>query len=110
MLVMGAAIAAAGLSDSLPIVAALAAIGGLGNMTFLVPSITMLQRQTPPELRGRVLGVRMMLTMTAFSVSNALAGGLSDAIGVSPLLLILGSGMVGLAVVFSLSRSAREAI
>ncbi len=107
--IMGASIALAGQTDSLPLVALFAAIGGVGNMTFLVPSITLVQRQTPAELRGRVFAVRLMFTYTAFSISNALAGGLSDTVGVSPLLLVLGSGMLVLAGGASLFRSAREA-
>jgi MFS family permease len=107
---MGAAIAAAGLTDSLPLVALLAALAGMGNVNFLVPSITLVQRHTPAELRGRVFAVRLMLTFGAFSVSNAIAGGLSDVVGVSPLMLVLGSGMLLLAVCGTFFNSAREAV
>jgi len=106
---MGAAIATAGLTDSLAVVALLAALAGMGNVTFLVPSITLVQRHTPAELRGRVFAVRLMLTFGAFSISNAVAGGLSDVVGVSPLLLVLGSGMLLLAAGGALFHSAREA-
>jgi MFS family permease len=106
---MGAAIAAAGLSSSLVVVAALAFVGGMGNMTFLVPSITLAQRHTPAELRGRVFAVRLMLTYSAFSISNAVAGSLSDTLGVSPLLLLLGLGMLTLAAAGALFSSARDA-
>lgn len=107
--VMGAAVALAGLSQSLLVVASLAAVSGLGNMLFLVPSITLVQRQAPPELRGRVFAVRLMLTFSAFSVSNAVAGGLADSIGVSPLLIALGCGMLLMAGTSSFFASAREA-
>jgi MFS family permease len=108
--VMGAGVVLAGLSESLPVVAVLAAFVGLGNMMLLVPSITFVQRQTPSELRGRVFAVRLMLTFSAFSVSNAVAGGLADPIGVSHLMLILGFGMLLLAGAASLFTSAREAV
>ena len=108
--VMGAAITLAGLSQSLPLVAGLAAVSGLGNMLFLVPSITLVQRQVPPALRGRVFAVRLMLTFGAFAVSNALAGGLADSIGVSQLLLLLGCGMLLMAGAASFFASAREAV
>jgi len=107
--VMGSAIASVGWSDSLAVVACLAALGGLGNMLFLVPSITLVQRRTPSELRGRVFAVRMMLTFAAFSMSNALAGGLADSIGVGPLFVVLGSGMLLLAAIGGLFASARDA-
>ena len=106
--VMGTAIALAGSSESLPLVAGLAALCGLGNMIFLVPSITLVQRQVPPALRGRVFAVRLMLTFSAFSVSNAVAGGLADSVGVSHLFMLLGGGMLLMAVAASLFASARE--
>jgi MFS family permease len=108
--VMGTAIALAGMSQSLPLVAGLASLCGLGNMIFLVPSITLVQRQAPPALRGRVFAVRLMLTFSAFSVSNALAGGLADSVGVSQLLLVLGGGMLLMAGIASLFASAREVV
>jgi len=107
---LGAAAAVAGLSQSLLLVAGLAALGGLGNMMFLVPSITLVQRQVPAELRGRVFAVRLMLTFGAFAVSNAVAGGLADSIGVSELLLLLGCGMLLMTGMASWFASAREAI
>jgi DHA3 family macrolide efflux protein-like MFS transporter len=107
--IMGLSIAAAGFTDSLLVVGALAMLGGLGNMVFLIPSVTLVQRQTPPELRGRVFGVRGMLTYTGFSLSNAVAGGLSDVVGVSPLLIVLGGGMLCMALLGSFIASARDA-
>jgi MFS family permease len=108
--VMGAGVVLAGLTASLPVVAGLAALIGLGNMLLLVPSITLVQRLTPPDLRGRVFAVRLMLTFGAFSLSNALAGGLADPVGVSQLMLVLGCGMLVLAGTASLFGSAREAV
>jgi MFS family permease len=108
--VMGTAVMLAGTSQSLPVVAVLAALCGLGNMVFLVPSITLTQRQAPAALRGRVFAVRLMLTFSAFSISNALAGGLADSVGVSQLLLLLGGGMLLMAGTASVFASAREAV
>jgi MFS family permease len=108
-LTMGAAILAAGSTDSLPIVALLASVSGVGNMCFLVPSITLLQEQTPAELRGRTVALRSTLTFSAFSVSNAVAGSLSDSVGVSPLFMALGGGMVAMALGAWLFASARDA-
>jgi MFS family permease len=97
-------------SISLPLVyAMLFLLACVGNMTFIVPSITLVQRQTPAELRGRVFAVRLMLTYGAFAVSNALAGSLSDMVGVSRLLLVLGGAMLLMAVCASFVPAAREA-
>jgi DHA3 family macrolide efflux protein-like MFS transporter len=106
---MGAAVVAVGFTDSLSVAIVLAAVAGAGNMLFLVPSITMVQQQTPPELCGRVVGVRHSLTFTAFMISNAAAGLLAEAIGVSPLLAVLGGGMVAVGGVAMVARSTREA-
>ena len=106
---MGAAVLAVGFTDSLWVAVALAAVAGAGNMLFLVPSITMVQQQTPPAMCGRVVGVRHMLTFTAFMISNAAAGLLADQIGVSPLLALLGAGMVAVGGVAMLARTTREA-
>lgn len=107
---MGTAALAVGFTDSLVLAAVLAVATGAGNMIFLVPSITMVQQHTADEMRGRVLGVRRMLTFTAFMVSNAAAGAMAERVGVSSLFLVLGAGMVGLAIVSLLSRTTREAI
>jgi MFS family permease len=107
--VMGSAVVAIGFTDSLWVAVVLAALAGAGNMGFLVPSITMVQQQTPTEMLGRVVGVRHMLTYTAFMVSNATAGLLADAIGVSPLMALLGSGMVIVGGLAMLARTTREA-
>jgi len=52
----------------------------------------------------------LMLTFSAFSISNALAGGLADSIGVTQLLLVLGGGMLLLAGTASAFASARDAV
>lgn len=106
---MGFAVFAIGFTDSLWVAVVLAAVAGAGNMIFLVPSITMVQQQTPPEMCGRVVGVRHTLTFTAFMISNAVAGMLADAIGVSPLLVMLGAGMVAVGGLAMVARSTREA-
>ncbi|HLZ27520.1 MAG TPA: MFS transporter [Chloroflexota bacterium] len=107
--IMGGAVFAVGFTDSLWVAVALAALAGAGNMLFLVPSITLVQQQTPPEMCGRVVGVRHMLTFTAFMISNATAGLLADQIGVSPLLALLGAGMVAVGGVAILIRTTRDA-
>jgi MFS family permease len=107
---MGLAVLGIGFTESLWVAVVLAAITGAGNMIFLVPSITMVQQLTPPEMCGRVVGVRHTLTFTAFMISNAAAGALADQIGVSPLIAMLGAGMVVLAAATLLARSTREAI
>ncbi|HEV8639324.1 MAG TPA: MFS transporter [Chloroflexota bacterium] len=93
----GVAVLLAGTTTSLWLAALLAGVTGVANIGFLVPSVTLVQQQTPPELRGRVLGVRLMLTYAAFAVSNAAAGALSDRLGVETLMLWVGAATIAMA-------------
>jgi MFS family permease len=105
----GLAVVLASTTTSLWLAALLAGVTGLANIGFLVPSVTLAQQQTPPELRGRVLGIRLMLTYTAFALSNGLAGGLSDRFGVEALMLGVGVATIAMAVVAYTLPSLREA-
>jgi MFS family permease len=56
------------------VAAPLLLIGGIANMWFLIPTITMVQRTTREELRGRVLAARQTITRIASAISIVLAG------------------------------------
>lgn len=105
----GAAILLTGATTSLPLAALLAAVNGVGNILFIIPSVTLVQQQTPTELRGRVFGVRASLTYAAFAISNAVVALWLDAAGVQFMMLFLGGGVLAMAAVASLFPSAREA-
>ena len=105
----GVAVMLASATASLWLAALLAGVTGLANIGFLVPSVTLVQEQTPSELRGRVLGVRLMLTYAAFALSNAAAGALSERIGVQPLMLCVGAATIAMAVGAYALPSLREA-
>jgi MFS family permease len=105
----GAAILLTGLTTSLPLAALLAAVNGAGNILFIIPSVTLVQQQTPAELRGRVFGVRASLTYAAFAASNALVALWLDDLGVGSMMVVLGGAVLLMAVVASFIRSAREA-
>jgi hypothetical protein len=105
----GLSVGLTGLTDQLPIACVLFALAGVANITFLVPSVTMVQRQTPSALRARVFGVRLALTYAAFSASNAAAGFLAEAIGVQPLLLTVGGALLLMTALAWCLPSARQA-
>jgi MFS family permease len=105
----GVAVCLASTTASLWLAAALAGVTGLANIGFLVPSVTLVQQQTPSELRGRVLGVRLMLTYAAFAASNAAAGALSERLGVETLMLWVGAATLALAVAAYAWPALREA-
>ena len=107
--VMGSALFGMGNITALGPAAALAFVSGVGNMLFLVTSVAYVQQQTPSELRGRVFGVRLMLTYSAVSLSNAVAGWLTDVVGAGAVMLSLGGAALAMAGVAYLIPSAREA-
>ena len=79
-LIIGAYIAfglgamAAGLVDSIPLVLGLFFGMGVANMAFVIPSQTLFQERTPPELMGRVVSLRFALVFGGMSLAMALAG------------------------------------
>ncbi len=65
-------------------------IAGLGAVGSLVPSITLLQENTPKDLLGRVFGNFWFLTTVASVVPVLFAATITDLFGVQPLLIFLG--------------------
>jgi MFS family permease len=104
----GLSVLLTGLTDSLLVAALLAAANGAANILFIIPSVTLVQQETPPELRGRVFGVRSSLTYAAFAASNAVVGGLLDPMGVQTMMVLLGAGVVLMAAISSLFPSVRK--
>jgi hypothetical protein len=76
---------------------------GVGNLAFVIPSQTLLQRRTPAELMGRVLGLRFSLVFGAMTFAMGLGGVLGEWFGAAPVLVVFGlitvaSGLAGLLV------------
>jgi MFS family permease len=77
-------------SAIVPAVMALALVAGLGFVAIMVPAQTYLQEQAPPELRGRVFAVQLMLSNLASIVPLLLLGGIADLIGVDKTFIFIG--------------------
>ena len=60
---------------------------------------TLLQRRVPPDLLGRVASLDFFVSIALMPVSMALAGPVSEAIGVSTTFLIAGVAPIGFALV-----------
>jgi MFS family permease len=106
---MGLALLALAATGSLPIALVLAAIVGLGNAMFVVPSQTMFQQRTPDEMLGRVIAIRLALVSGVLALAMATSGALAQTFGLRPVLaacglLTVAAGLAGLAV-----RSIRRA-
>jgi MFS family permease len=96
---VGVALAAMAVTDSLAVALVLAAVIGVANVTFVVPSQTLFQQRTPGEVLGRVIALRLALVNAVLAVAMATSGGLAQAFGLRPVLLACGilTGVVGLA-------------
>lgn len=99
----GAMVAALALAGNLP--AALAIMFGVGvaNLAYVIPSQTLFQRRTPPELMGRVLGFRFSLVVGSTTLAMGLGGVLGELFGAAVVigafgLVTVGAGLAGLLV------------
>ena len=84
-----------GLTDSIPIILGLLFGVGVANMAFVIPSQTMFQERTPPELMGRVVSLRFALVFGGMSVAMAVGGLLVGIFGPSPVIAAAGLLSVG---------------
>jgi MFS family permease len=99
----GAFIALLGVTNQLPIAVGLLAGAGIANMIFVIPSQTLFQQRTPPELLGRVASFRFTLVFGAMTMAMGLGGVLAAQLGVAVVLglfglLTLAAGLVGMLV------------
>ena len=99
--IFGLAIAALGLTHSLPFAFGLMTATGIANMIFVIPSQTLFQERTPTELIGRVVGFRVMLVFGSMTLAMAVGGLLAAVIGPSMVMTLLGTvtvaaGLAGL--------------
>lgn len=101
--VTGAMVALLALVGNLGAAMAIAFGAGAGNLAFVIPSQTLLQRRTPPELLGRVLGLRFSLVFGAMTFAMGIGGVLGEWFGAAPVLGVFGlvtvaAGLAGLLV------------
>ncbi len=96
--VMGGGLAGLGLSPPLWLAVALTGLTGLGNLLFLVPSVTIVQRVTPARLMGRIFALRSTLLFTALIAANGVGGVLGDWLGADRAFLAVGSMLLAVVV------------
>jgi MFS family permease len=77
---------------------------GLCMSTVNILAQTLLQRETPAHLRGRVFSVQFMLNNLLGIPPMLALGGIADAVGIPPVLIIAGLITIGMAVVSLLIR------
>jgi len=76
---------------------------GVGNLAFVIPSQTLMQRRTPPNLMGRVLGLRFSVVFGSMTIAMAIGGVLGEVFGAGPVMGVFGlvtvaAGLFGLLV------------
>ena len=59
-------------------------------MVYIIPSQTLFQERTPPDLIGRVVGLRFSLVFGAMTLAMAISGLLASVLGVEPVLAAFG--------------------
>jgi MFS family permease len=92
-----------GLSGNLGLVLAIAFGIGVANMAFIIPSQTLFQERTPPNLIGRAVGFRFSLVSGAMALSIGFGGVLAELVGVTTVIAAVGiitmlAGLAGLLV------------
>jgi MFS family permease len=97
----GLCIALLAWTGNLPIALGLMFGSGVANMIFVIPSQTMFQERTPPDMLGRVVGFRFALVFGSMTIAMAISGLLAEAAGVGPVLAVFGvmtmlAGLAGL--------------
>jgi MFS family permease len=106
---MGVLLILVGVTQAVPLMLGLLFGVGVANMAFVIPSQTLFQQRTPPEMIGRVVSFRFALVFGGMSVAMGLGGLLMAPLGAGPLVAIGGvlsmaAGLSGLLV-----RAVREA-
>jgi MFS family permease len=101
--IWGLCVAALAVAGQLPIAIGLMVGSGVANMIFIIPSQTLFQERTPPELIGRVVGFRFSLVFGSMTIAMAVAGLLSTVFGPAPVIGFFGlttalAGLAGLLV------------
>jgi MFS family permease len=92
-----------GMTNNLPLAIGLAFGGGVANMVYVIPSQTLFQERTPPELMGRVVGFRFALVFGSMTFALALGSVLGELVGPGPVIAVFGlltavAGLAGLLV------------
>jgi MFS transporter, DHA3 family, macrolide efflux protein len=92
-----------GLVDALPAAIGLMLGVGITNMVFVIPSQTLFQERTPPDLIGRVVGFRFALVFGSMTIAMAVGGILAEFVGTAAVIVVAGivsiiAGLSGLAV------------
>lgn len=108
-IVTGLAITFLALTNSLPLAIGLSVGMGIGNMAFVIPSQTLMQRRTPLDMMGRVLGLRFSAVFGAMTIALGVGGLLGEWLGAPPVLAVFGLVTVAAGVMGIFLPAVRDA-
>ncbi|GMU39598.1 MAG: MFS transporter [Chloroflexota bacterium] len=108
--VLGAALLLVAVSRWFPVTLLALALVGAAQMTYTTTNQALMQLTTPPEYRGRVMGI-YMLNQGLLPLGSVLAGVFTDLTEVHLTLAIMGGGVAAFAAVaYWRARSIRELV
>jgi MFS family permease len=87
----GLCVALLGLTGNLGLAIGFVVGSGIANMVFVIPSQTLFQERTPPELMGRVLGFRFGLVFGSMTIAMAVGGVLGELFGSAAVIGLFGA-------------------
>ena len=90
-LLMGLATIALGATNFVVFALVWAAVIGVANMAFVIPSQTLFAERTPADLMGRVIGIRSSIVFGAFTLAMAVAGWAAEVWGAGVVLMGFGA-------------------
>jgi MFS family permease len=79
-----------GFIPPLPIMLALMFGIGIANMAFVIPSQTLFQERTPPELMARVVSLRFAIVFGVMTIATFALGLVANVTGVGPVVALAG--------------------
>jgi MFS family permease len=86
----GLLIALFGISGNLWLAVPLVVAGGIANMAYVIPSLSLFGRLVPAEMLGRVISMRRAMTSGAYLVGMQLAGVFGTPVGFGAVLVAAG--------------------
>jgi MFS family permease len=97
----GAAVTGLAFAGTLPLAMGLMLGSGVANMVFIIPSQTLFQERTPPNLLGRVVGFRFAIVFGSLTLAMGVSGLLAEFFGPAPVIGFFGmvtmlAGLAGL--------------
>ncbi len=100
--IFGLLVILVGFIPTLPVMLGLMFGIGVANMAFVIPSQTLFQERTPPELMARVVSFRFALVFGGMTIATTFAGLVANVTGVGPVIVVAGliSVVAGLAGLF----------